>query len=168
MFDTINVPREGVASFSDDGYPTSDSSNFGPAANKKQRDVPRAFLRSATHEVTHGFNQIHQENEGGADNSIMTTSPGVADYLGGATGHEDRLGVRVDGSQSVGQFFAEWAVYLNAHSIGGYSGMKWYLDGKQQTGNPATLIFKPHQEIAFVVGKAPAKIPSSFAFAAGQ
>ncbi len=81
MFDTINVPREGVASFSDDGYPTSDSSNFGPAANKKQRDVPRAFLRSATHEVTHGFNQIHQENEGGADNSIMTTSPGVANYL---------------------------------------------------------------------------------------
>ena len=81
MFDTINVPREGFASFSDDGYPTSDSSNFGPAANKKQRDVPRAFLRSATHEVTHGFNQIHQENEGGADNSIMTTSPGVADYL---------------------------------------------------------------------------------------
>jgi hypothetical protein len=46
--------------------------------------------------------------------------------------------------------------------------MTWYLDGKQQTGNPATLIFKPHQEIAFVVGKAPAKIPSSFAFAAGQ
>ena len=81
MFDTINVPREGVASFSDDGYPTADSPNFGIAANKKQRDVPRAFLRSATHEVTHGFNQIHQENEGGGDNSIMTTSPGVANYL---------------------------------------------------------------------------------------
>src|SRR5215472_5608852 len=81
MFDTIRVPREGVASFSDDGYPTADSPNFGTAAGKEQRDVPRAFLRSATHEVTHGFNQIHQENEGGADNSIMTTSPGVADYL---------------------------------------------------------------------------------------
>lgn len=81
MFDTINVPREGVASFSDDGYPTTDSLNFGTAANQLQRNVPRAFLRSASHEITHGFNQIHQENEGGADNSIMTTSPGVANSL---------------------------------------------------------------------------------------
>jgi hypothetical protein len=81
MFDTINVPREGVASFSDDGYPHEQSSNFGTASDKKQRDVPRAFLRSAAHEITHGFNQIHQENEGGADNSIMTTTPSVADFL---------------------------------------------------------------------------------------
>jgi hypothetical protein len=87
MYDTIGVPREGVASFCDDGYPTSQSSNFGTAANKKQKDVPRAFLRSATHEVGHGFNQIHQEQEAGADNSIMTTTPSVADVLGGpATG----------------------------------------------------------------------------------
>jgi hypothetical protein len=85
MYDSIGVPREGVASFSDDGYPTSDSSNFGAAANKKQRDTPRAFLRSATHEVGHGFNQIHQEQEAGADNSIMTTTPSVADILGGPT-----------------------------------------------------------------------------------
>src|SRR6266851_4988501 len=87
MYDTIGVPREGVASFSDDGYPTTDSSNFGTAANQKQRNVPRAFMRSASHELGHGFNQIHQEQEGGGDNSIMTTSPGVADFLGGpATG----------------------------------------------------------------------------------
>ena len=63
MYDQIGVPREGCASFSDDGYPTSDSANFGAAANKKQRDVPRAFLRSATHELTHTLNQIHQEQE---------------------------------------------------------------------------------------------------------
>jgi len=81
MFDTINVPREGVASFCNDGYPTSDSTHFGTAANQQQRNVPRAFLRSASHEITHGFNQIHQENEGGADNSIMTTTPSVADFL---------------------------------------------------------------------------------------
>ncbi len=87
MYDQIGVPREGCASFSDDGYPVSDSSNFGTAANKKQRDVPRAFLRSATHEVTHTLNQIHQEQETTADNSIMTTTPSVADVLGGpATG----------------------------------------------------------------------------------
>ncbi len=87
MFDQIGVPREGCASFSDDGYPVGDSSNFGAAANQKQRDVPRAFLRSATHELTHTLNQIHQEQETVADNSIMTTTPSVADVLGGpATG----------------------------------------------------------------------------------
>ena len=87
MYDQIDVPREGCASFSDDGYPTSDSGNFGTAANKKQRDIPRAYLRSATHEITHTFNQIHQEQETTSDNSIMTTTPSVADVLGGpATG----------------------------------------------------------------------------------
>ncbi len=89
MFDTIDVPREGVASFCDDGYPTSDSSNFGSAANQKQRNTPRAFLRSACHEAGHGFNQQHQEitsmGEPGADNSIMTTTPSVADVLAGPT-----------------------------------------------------------------------------------
>lgn len=85
MYDSIDVPREGVVSYSDDGYPTSDSAFFGAAANKTQRQVPRAFLRSASHEVVHGFNQIHQEQEGGADNSIMTTTPSVANVLGTAT-----------------------------------------------------------------------------------
>ena len=87
MYDQIGVPREGSASFSNDGYPVSNSANFGTAANQQQRNVPRAFLRSATHEVTHAFNQIHQESETVADNSIMTTTPSVADVLGGpATG----------------------------------------------------------------------------------
>lgn len=83
MYDQIAVPREGSASFSNDGYPTSHSSNFGTAANQQQRNVPRAYLRSAAHEVTHAFNQIHQESETSADNSIMTTTPSVADVLGG-------------------------------------------------------------------------------------
>jgi hypothetical protein len=81
MYDSIEVPREGVVSYSDDGCPLSHSVNFGTAEDKQQRDVPRAFLRSASHEVVHGFNQIHQEQEGGADNSIMTTTPSVADVL---------------------------------------------------------------------------------------
>ncbi|MEP7055813.1 MAG: hypothetical protein ABI912_11245 [Actinomycetota bacterium] len=87
MYDTIQVPREGVASFCNDGYPTSQSANFGTAANQQQRNTPRAFMRSCSHEMIHGFNQIHQEQEGGGDNSIMTTTPSVADVLGGpATG----------------------------------------------------------------------------------
>ena len=84
MYDVLGVPREGSASFSDDGYPAADSSFFGTAENKMQRNVPRAFMRSASHELGHGFNQIHQEQEGGADNSIMTTTPSVADVLGTA------------------------------------------------------------------------------------
>ncbi len=85
MYDSIVVPREGVVSYSDDGYPASHSANFGTAEGQMQRNVPRAFLRSASHELVHGFNQIHQEQEGGADNSIMTTTPSVADVLGGPT-----------------------------------------------------------------------------------
>lgn len=86
MFDIINVPREGVASYCDDGYPQDDSPWFGTAANQHQRLVPRAFLRSCTHEITHGFNQIHQEEEDGADNSIMTTTPSVAEVIHTAGG----------------------------------------------------------------------------------
>jgi hypothetical protein len=87
MYDQIAVPREGCASFSDDGYPKGDSGNFGNAADRTQREIARAYLRSATHELTHTFNQIHQEQETAADNSIMTTTPSVADVLGGpATG----------------------------------------------------------------------------------
>ena len=85
MYDQIDVPREGCASFSDDGYPSGDSANFGTAVNRRQREVARAYLRSATHEITHTFNQIHQEQETTADNSIMTTTPSVADVLGGPT-----------------------------------------------------------------------------------
>jgi hypothetical protein len=85
MYDQIGVPREACASFSEDGYPTSDSANFGNAANKKQRNVLRAYLRSAAHEITHTLNQIHQEQETAADNSIMTTTPSVADVLGDST-----------------------------------------------------------------------------------
>ena len=86
MFDTgsgdpNHIPREGAVTHSDDGYPAADSSHFGTAQGKMQRDVPRAFLRSASHEVGHTFNQIHQEFEGGSDNSIMTTTPSVADVL---------------------------------------------------------------------------------------
>src|SRR5262249_34054181 len=88
MYDQIGVPREGSASFSDDGYPSGDSSFFGTAQNQMQRNVPRAYLRSASHELGNGFNQIHQEQENGPDNSIMTTTPSVADVLGTAASGE--------------------------------------------------------------------------------
>ena len=87
MFDTSGsdanaVPREGAATYSHDGYPASETVHYDAAADQQQRNVPRAFLRSATHEVGHAFNQIHQNFEGGNDNSIMTPTPGVAAVLG--------------------------------------------------------------------------------------
>jgi hypothetical protein len=68
---------------------------------------------------------------------------------------------------TLGQFFGEWAVFLNARCIGAYcNGLKWYVNGELQKGNPENLVLKDHQEIAIVVGKPPKKIPKTFAWAA--
>jgi hypothetical protein len=70
---------------------------------------------------------------------------------------------------TLGQYMAEWGVFLNSRCVGGYcDGLKWYVNGKQQTGNPQELVFKPHQEIALVVGTPPEKIPSSYKFPPGE
>ncbi len=79
--DTNNVAREAAVTYSDDGY---DHSNFGDNEDDLQKDTPRAFIRSAAHEVGHIFNMIHQNDEAGNDNSIMTTSPSVAGVLNDA------------------------------------------------------------------------------------
>ena len=68
---------------------------------------------------------------------------------------------------TLGQFFAEWGVFLNSRCAGPYcNGLKWYVNGVQQTGNPQKLVLKNHQEIAIVVGKPPKKIPATFAWSA--
>ena len=68
---------------------------------------------------------------------------------------------------TLGQFFAEWAVFLNSRCVGAYcNGLKWYVNGVRQLGNPQKLILKDHEEIAIVVGKPPKKIPATFAWAA--
>ena len=85
--DPNNIPREASVTFSDDGFPADETPNYGAVANKRLRDIPRAFLRSAAHEIGHAFNQIHQNFESGIDNSIMTPTNGVADAIaaGGGT-----------------------------------------------------------------------------------
>jgi hypothetical protein len=91
------VSREGTATFSHDGYPGAEvpdgmgGSHYDAAANQQQRNVPRAYLRSATHEVGHAFNQIHQNFEGGIDNSIMSPTPSVATVLGTAGTFPDQI-----------------------------------------------------------------------------
>jgi hypothetical protein len=91
------LPREGAATFSHDGYPSAEvpdgmgGSHYDAVANQQQRNVPRAYLRSATHEVGHAFNQIHQQFEGGIDNSIMSPTPSVATVLGTAGTFPDQI-----------------------------------------------------------------------------
>jgi hypothetical protein len=95
-----------------------------------------------------------------------------AQYLTELHTHDARGVIHIESQKKqdyvLGQFFAEWAVFLNRNQVGGYTGLKWYLDGKLQTGNPQALVLRPHQEIALVVGTPPAKIPSSYAFQSGE
>ncbi len=68
---------------------------------------------------------------------------------------------------TLGQFFAEWAVFLNSRCVGAYcNGLEWYVNGVRQTGNPENLVLKNHKEIAIVVGKPPKQIPKTYAWAA--
>jgi hypothetical protein len=68
---------------------------------------------------------------------------------------------------TLGQFFAEWGVFLNSRCVGAYcDGLKWYLNGMKQTGNPQKLVLRNHEEIAIVVGKPPKKIPATYGWEA--
>jgi hypothetical protein len=55
----------------------------------------------------------------------------------------------------LGQFFTEWDRKLPAQA-------KVYVDGKLFKGDPRAIQLKDKREIAVVIGKAPAKIPSKF------
>jgi len=55
----------------------------------------------------------------------------------------------------LGQFFTEWGVKLPARA-------KVYVDGKRYNGDARTIQLKDKREIAVVVGKPPAHIPSKF------
>jgi len=97
-----------------------------------------------------------------------------AGYLTQLHTHDTRGVIHIESQQpgvsfNVGQFFAEWAVFLNSRCVGAYcNGLKWYVDGKRQAGNPQRYVLKAHDEVAIVVGKPPKKIPSRYAFLAGE
>jgi hypothetical protein len=55
----------------------------------------------------------------------------------------------------LGQFFTEWGVKIPTKA-------KVYVDGKPFKGDPHAIQLKDRREIAIVVGKPPAKIPSKF------
>lgn len=63
----------------------------------------------------------------------------------------------------LGQFFTEWRVRLTRTCIGGYCrGIRVYVDGKRYPGDPRAVELTDRKEIAIVVGKPPASVPSRF------
>jgi hypothetical protein len=97
IFQDLSLWRLGAMTYSHDGYPSGEApdgmggSHYDAAADQQQHQVPRAYLRSAAHEVGHAFNQIHQGVEGQADNSIMTSTPELAKVLGSAGTFPDQI-----------------------------------------------------------------------------
>jgi hypothetical protein len=97
-----------------------------------------------------------------------------AQYLTQLHTHDTRGVIHIESPKAndhytLGQFVAEWGVFLNGRCIGAYcNGLKWYVNGKLQTGDPQTYTLKSHDEIAIVVGKPPKKIPKSYPFLAGE
>jgi len=76
---------------------------------------------------------------------------------------------------ALGQIFTEWGVRLTTGQVGGLvSGngnvLRVDVNGRAFTGDPATIVLRPHQEIAFWYGSASAtpRVPSSYAFPSGD
>jgi hypothetical protein len=76
---------------------------------------------------------------------------------------------------TLGQVFDEWGVRLDTADLGGLKTdathtLTVYVNGKQQSGDPAAVELTKHREIAVVYGPAGAntKIPSSYTFAQGE
>jgi hypothetical protein len=68
---------------------------------------------------------------------------------------------------TLGQFFIEWDVKLDANCVGEYckpaTPIKIYVDGALYSGNPADIQLTDKKEIAIVIGTAPAGgIPKEF------
>ena len=97
-----------------------------------------------------------------------------AQYLTELHTHDTRGVIHIESPKAndhftLGQFVAEWGVFLDGRCIGAYcNGLKWYLNGKRQIGNPQRYTLQSHDEVAIVVGKPPPKIPSKYAFLAGE
>lgn len=67
---------------------------------------------------------------------------------------------------TLGQFFVELAIRLDASCVGGYCKpdipVAVYVDGQLQSGDPADIVLRDRQEIAIVIGTPPEEIPDTF------
>lgn len=76
---------------------------------------------------------------------------------------------------SLGELFSEWQVSLSPDNIGALRAgngkvLRVFVNGQQQSGNPAAIIFNAHDEIAVVYGtpRSGEDIPSKYAFPEGE
>jgi hypothetical protein len=56
---------------------------------------------------------------------------------------------------TLGEFFDEWGVRLDARCIGGYCGrgkLRVFVDGRRHAGDPRRVVLGNHQEIAVIFG----------------
>ena len=69
---------------------------------------------------------------------------------------------------TLGEFFTEWGVALDADCIGGYcepeAGIQVFVDGDVFEGDPAEIELVDQREIAIVIGSPPDEIPWAFDF----
>ena len=68
---------------------------------------------------------------------------------------------------TLGEFFTEWGVRLSPSCVGNDCGAKpvaFYIDGKRYTQDPTAIELTDQEEIAVVVGVAPAEIPDTADF----
>ena len=68
---------------------------------------------------------------------------------------------------TLGQFFTEWGVRLSQSCVGSYCSpkqIKIYVDGKPYTKDPTAIQLTYQEEIAIVIGTAPAHIPDTADF----
>ena len=71
-------------------------------------------------------------------------------------------------SFTLGQFFCEWGVKLNASCLGPYRGrLAWWVNGRRMHGDPALLPLRQHQEIVIAAGRPPTAVPTSYTFPSG-
>ena len=66
---------------------------------------------------------------------------------------------------TLGQFFTEWAVRLDANCFATYckpaKPVAIYVDGNPFTGDPRTIPLSDRKEIAIIIGTPPAQIPNT-------
>lgn len=75
---------------------------------------------------------------------------------------------------ALGQFFTEWGVRLGPGQLGGLTDsnghtLRVYVDGRAFSGDPASIVLRPHQEVALWYGPATTtpQVPSGYQFPAG-
>ncbi|MDQ1695727.1 MAG: hypothetical protein QOJ03_1080, partial [Frankiaceae bacterium] len=68
---------------------------------------------------------------------------------------------------TLGQFFAEWGLRLSPSCVADYcrpTPIAFYINGAVYAEDPRAIPLNDHEEIAIVVGEAPARIPETADF----